>query len=360
MAQSRIEGIRIAGVVSVLPTASKGLSELADLWGTETANRIADATGVKSRRIAFPGQTASDLCYISAIELMDKLGWAAEDIDGIVFLTQTPDYILPATACILQHKLGLRTDTFAFDVNLGCSGYPYGLWISCSLMKSLKTSKVLLLVGDTPSKFVSSSDRSTEPLFGDAGTATALISDVNAEPIFFVMGTDGSGEKNLIISQGGYRTAGIQNTELNTSEDSGTDKGKFLYMNGMEIFSFTLNSVPRLVEDTLKFSNKTKDQIDIFVFHQANYQMVSHLLNKIQIPKEKAPYSLDLYGNTSCASIPITLGACHSQRIQIQETQAMLVGFGVGYSWSACIGKFSKFYCPPPIFVNEKGIIVDR
>lgn len=317
---------RIVGVVSCVPQRLVDNSDFLAKFG-DKANEIAKMTGVLERRWVAPGQTTADLCEAAARSLMEELGWTAESVDAVIFVSQTPDYRLPATACALHGRLGLSPGAIAYDVNLGCSGYPYGLWMAMSAIQTGAADRVLLLVGDTISKTVDPEDRSTAMLFGDAGTATAI--ERGAGGASFVLGSDGRGERNLIIPQGAYRSA---DSGFETLGDRRLDA---LYMDGGEIFNFTLKAVPALVQTTIEHGGVPVEDYDAFCFHQANAFMVKHLIKKAKLPVEKVPINIDRYGNTSSASIPLLMTTDLAERLKSGSTRLAMFGFGVGYSWAS-------------------------
>jgi 3-oxoacyl-[acyl-carrier-protein] synthase-3 len=323
-----IENVTVAGISAVVPSKSVNNNDLSEIYGVDETKKIIKSIGVEKRHIVNQNQTASDLCFQSAISLLEKLNWDNESVDAVIFVSQTPDYQLPATACVLQHRLGLSNDTIAFDINMGCSGYVYGLYVASSLIKS-SNGRVLLLVGDTISQIVKPGDRSTELLFGDAGTATALEYKQDS-CLKFELGSDGSGAKHIIAKQSNNIFA----------NDRGLNTG-FLEMNGGEVFSFTLSRIPKLIKSFLQDIKLTQDDISQCVFHQANRFMIQHLAKKSKFNMEKVPLSIVEYGNTSCASIPMTL--CHAR--PKTKLPSLLVGFGVGLSWGAVLADLSKTVC---------------
>ena len=295
-------------------------------------------TGIQSRPVTDDKTCTSDLCYCAANELLDSLKIDPTSIDALIFVSQTPDYILPPTSHVLQDRLGLSTDAAVFDVNLGCSGYTYGLWLASSLLQG-QIDRVLLLVGDTCSKFTSDQDRSAFPLFGDAGTATIVEKDDSAGSAHFVMGSDGAGAENLIIKAGGFRDPRRgQTLERTEGADGNFRRDDELFMNGQEVFTFTLKRVSPLVSELLEYSKSQVENVDHFVFHQANEFMLKHLAKKSGIPEEKMPLTMENFGNTSSASIPLTI--CQKLKDQLATNQTpklAMFGFGVGLSWGAAM-----------------------
>ncbi len=305
-------------------------------WGIE---KIAAKTGIIERRLAGSRECASDLAVAAAQKLFASGACRPEEVDFLLFCTQSPDYFLPTTACILQGRLGLPTGAGALDFNLGCSGFVYGLSLAKGLIETGQATRVLLLTGETYSKFLRPDDRGTRPIFGDAGAATLIEARVDAPPGDlpwigpFVFGTDGGGMKNLIVSGGAMRR-GDGGEDQPTSGHPG-----HLHMNGPEIFAFTLRAVPRAVDDLLAKAGRTIDDIDLFVFHQANRHMLEHLREKTGIPREKFVLALSHCGNTVSSTIPIALKDASEQGLLAPGTLVMLVGFGVGYSWGATLAR---------------------
>jgi 3-oxoacyl-[acyl-carrier-protein] synthase-3 len=332
-----LHGSRIAGVCTAVPKASAGVAALEGLFGPEEAAKVAKSTGVVQRRIASGGLCTSDLCLVSARKLLDDLGWHPSTVQAVVFVSQTPDYRLPATACVLHGKLGLPNGCIAFDVNLGCSGYVYGLWMVAQFIQASGLQRALLLVGDTITTCLSDRDRSTYPIFGDAGTATAIES-APGSVMSFVLGTDGAGAEHLQIPAGGCRRPSNDDTTRRSERENGNWRSdEDLFMNGAEVFAFTLREVPVLIDKILAAAKWERSTVDHFVFHQANKFMLDHLAKKMKLPVDKIPFSLGEFGNTSSASIPLTISACLREKLaQPIPQKVILAGFGVGWSWGAC------------------------
>ena len=291
-------------------------------WPVE---KIEAKTGISERRIAAPGECASDLAVHAARRLF-QTGIDPADVDYVLFCTQSPDYPLPTTACLLQHRLGIPNSAGALDFNLGCSGYVYGLSLAKGLIESGQVRNVLLLTADTYSKYLAPQDRSVRTLFGDGASATWIVAqpaaDVALGPVIF--GTDGTGADNLIVRKGGTRHGALTG-----------DRDSHLCMNGGEIFTFTLVMVPRAVQQLLERSGQTLADVDRFVFHQANQYMLDHLRQKIGIPPEKFIVEMRDCGNTVSSTIPIALKRAVAAGRILPGHRVMLVGFGVGYSWGA-------------------------
>lgn len=298
-------------------------------WSVE---KIASKVGVNKRHVAMPDETAADLA-VKAAECLFSHGEVNKDeIDFVLFCTQSPDYILPTSACVIQNKLGLSTKIGALDFNLGCSGYIYGLSLAKGLVLGGIARNVLLLTGETYNKHLHPKDKGNRTIFGDAASATVISTSGFARIGNFCLGTDGSGAGNLILNSGGMRCPEKQN-DLAFDENGNPCSSDYLYMNGSEIFAFTLDNVPPLVEDTLQRNAICKGDVDLFVFHQANKYMLDFLRKKIKIAPECFYYSLAEYGNTVSNTIPIALRNAIDDGTIIGKRNIMLAGFGVGYSW---------------------------
>lgn len=329
----RVRGAGVRGVVSCVPQRRIENDHFLETFGDGVAE-VTKMTGVQSRHWVEEGITTGDLCRRAGARLLDGLGWEPESVDALIFISQTPDYRLPATACVLQAGLGMRPGIIAFDVNLGCSGYPYGLWLAMTMVASGAARRVLIAVGDTISSIVDPKDRATAMLFGDAGTATAVEADPDASAAF-VLGSDGSGADNLIVPAGGSRSA---------PHRSPNDPAK-LYMDGGEIFNFTLKAVPKLIADTVAYSGRTAEEFDGFLLHQANSFMIKHLAKKAKLAPEKVPINIERYGNTSSATLPLLLTDDFAGRLRGEAALLGLFGFGVGYSWASAALELGPLQC---------------
>lgn len=303
---------------------------------TLTPERIFSKLGIKQRHIAADGETSLDLAYqacLKALKVTEK-----ESIDFLLFCTQSPDYFLPTSACILQDKLGLNKTTGALDFNLGCSGYIYGLAIAKGLIESQIAKKILLVTAETYSKVIHQDDISNRSIFGDAAAATVITRSEQQGILNMELGTDGSGFSNLIVAQGCFRN-GFWETSVQTTLDRSNkaSSGDRLYMNGPEIFNFTIDAVPGLIESVLSKNSMKLDDVDYFIFHQANKFILDYLRKKIGIPAEKFYINMESTGNTVSATIPIGLKDAQDRGIVKKGDKLMLCGFGVGYSWGATI-----------------------
>ena len=357
MATTKIQGVRIAGIASAVPKTIRDIADMADKFGVEDVQKIIKSTGVERRHVGSPQLCCSDLCCAAAKKLLQDLNWEPSSVEALIFVSQSFDFLcVPATSCVLQMRLGLPKTAAAFDVALGCSGHVYGLWIAANLMAGSGFSRVLLLAGDVSSRFASSQDRSTALLFGDGGTATALEKDANAPVLTFSLGTDGSGWKNLIVPAGVQWSRIPRNADTQIRQKTEANNWRSqedLFMDGAEIFAFTLREVPPLISNVLEASGWTRDEVDYFVFHQANKFMLTHLAKSMKLPLPKVPFSLKEYGNTSSASIPITINSELGDAIRTRPLKLLMAGFGVGYSWGACTTTCGPMVAPPVILVDE-------
>lgn len=304
-----------------------------------TVEKIAKKVGINKRHVAGQDETALDMAVKAAQKLFSTSKVRKEDIDYVLFCTQSPDYFLPSSSCIIQNQLGLRKDIGALDFNLGCSGYIYGLSLAKGLLCAGIATNILLLTGETYSKHIHPLDKGNRTIFGDASTATVVSTSGIAEIGNFSLGTDGSGADNLIVKSGGMRCHSKLD-DMIIDDNNNPVSSDYLYMNGSEIFTFTLDNVPQLVVDTLFKNNMNKDDVDLYVFHQANKYILDFLRRKIKISPEYFYYCLSEYGNTVSSSIPIALSnALHDGSIT-QRKNVLIAGFGVGYSWGGTVLKF--------------------
>lgn len=280
-------------------------------------------------------QTAGDLCIAAARRLLEGLRWDPASIDGIFFVTQTPDHFLPATAFIAHRELKLKDHCLAFDIGLGCSGYVYGLWVAAQFIASGSCKRVLLLAGDTISKLISPGDKSVAVLFGDAGSASALEFDIRASSMAFVGGSDGSGAENLCVPAGAFRAMPCDKVFAEYTDEAGNTRSlRDLAMDGLAIFNFTLQRVPPLVNAVTDLRGWQVPEVDLFVFHQANGFMLKTLTKKLKIREEQAPTNIEKFGNTSMTSMPLLMADAAATRLRSPElTKVVVAGFGVGYSW---------------------------
>jgi len=314
-----------------LPEKVENINQLASMFDKWDIEEIFAKTGVRNRRIAEPDQCASDLGVAAAERLFTSHNIDRESIDFLLFCTQTPDYVLPTTACIMQQRLGLPTSIGALDFNLGCSGFVYGLSLADGLIRSGAARRVLLITAETYSKYIDQSDRSLRTIFGDGAAATLVEASEVPSLGQFVFGTDGRGANTLMVTEGGARpkAQAIQPSKRKRWPSS-------LFMDGPELVKFSLDVVPPMIDRLLAQSKWTRDEVDLFLMHQATALMLDHLRRRLNLDKEKLPEALEHYGNTVSSTIPILI---HDLRVNGRlrpGKQTLMVGFGVGLSWAGC------------------------
>lgn len=328
----------VAAIEYVLPEKVLSTQVLANEAPDWSVEKIDSKTGIRDRHIADREEYASDLAVAAAHKLFASGVSEPSEIDFIIYCTQSPEYLVFTTACMIQERLGLPTTIGAYDINLGCSGYVYALGQAEGLIVTGQASSVLLITADTYSKFIHPRDRSVRTIFGDGAAATLVRATESDVPYIgpFVYGTDGTGAKNLIVPAGGQRLPRSGQTAVSCEDAQGNVRSADnLFMDGGEIFNFTLTSAPQTVGRLLQKAGLSLDAIDLFVFHQTNTYTLNHLRKRIKIPEEKFVVSMSHCGNTVSSTIPIALkDAMESGRVP-SGTLIMLVGFGVGYSWGA-------------------------
>ena len=305
-------------------------------WNTE---KIATKVGISQRHISAVTETAGDMAERAALKLFEEYSVLPEEIDFILLCTQSPDYHLPSTACLLQNRLGIPTTTGALDYDLGCSGCIYGLSLAKGLIVADIAKNVLLLTSETYNKYIHPNDKGNRSIFGD-GAAACLISTTGfAEIGNFSLGTDGNGAENLIVKTGGSRFP-HRKDDIEFDDQGHIKSSDYLYMNGSEIFNFTLDIVPALVKDVLVKNNINKDNIGYYVFHQANKFMLQTIRKVCLIPKDKFYINLENSGNTVSSTVMIALKDAIKKDLINEGMNVMISGFGVGYSWGGCILHF--------------------
>jgi 3-oxoacyl-[acyl-carrier-protein] synthase III len=333
----------IADIEYYLPETVLTNEHLATAFPEWPAEKIESKLGIRERRIAGPEECASDMGVAAAQALFAKSRLQPADVDFVLFCTQSPDYFLPTTACIVQQRLGIPQTAGALDFNLGCSGFVYGLGLAKGLVETGQAKTVLLITAETYSKFIHPEDKSVRTVFGD-GAAATIVRAVESDAAYIgpiVYGTDGRGANNLIVPTGGARRATETNPDLIGDEGGSRRTINSLYMNGAEIFDFTLKIVPVCVGTLLQRAGTSLEAIDLFVFHQANRFVLDHLRKKMRIPTERFYVSMSCSGNTVSSTIPIALKNAHSDGRLVPGMTVALVGFGVGYSWAAAIVRWT-------------------
>ena len=328
MALLNVKGVRIAGLSSGVPKLVVSKADSINSSDYDASDFI-EKTGIKEVRVS-DEFTASDLCYAAAERLLQDLGWEKDTVEGLFFVSQHPDYILPATSCILQDRMGLSKECYAMDISLGCSGWVYGLNVATAVVSGHGMKRALLLCGDARKRAKCDFD----PLFGFAGTVTALEYTGNEEDeMRFHVGTDGSGYDALIIPDGGAR-----NPATAKSFDMEEVDGKMMHrmqtrMKGMDVFSFAISTAPKSIKKLMAEEGKSAEDYDYFVLHQANTMINEMIRKKIKATPEQVPYSLHEFGNTSMASIPLTIVTQLRGKVENRSTSYIACGFGVGLSW---------------------------
>lgn len=342
-----IGNVRITGLSACVPKEIEEVSSFS-LFSEEDAENFSKTTGVERRRKSSDDVCSSDLCFKAAEKLIEELGWTKNDVDCLVFVSQTPDYKLPATSVILQERLGLSTDCYTLDISSGCSGWIYALSVISSLLSHGSMKKGLLLAGDTPLKMCSKTDKSTYPLFGDAGSATALeYSTNNVNPLLFSFNSDGSGYDTIIINDGGYRNPTTINSFKKEFVSDGIERNKLdVVLEGMDVFSFGISKAPESVRRLVNNFSIDTELVDFYTFHQANKFMNEKIRKKLKLPEDKVLYSLKNFGNTSSVTIPLTLVTQANKDMRVNTLFHIACGFGVGLSWGSCYFKTDKIICP--------------
>jgi 3-oxoacyl-[acyl-carrier-protein] synthase-3 len=293
---------------------------------------IFEKTGIARRHIAEPDQCASDLGVLAAQKLFDQHNIDPNSIDYLLLCTQTPDYPLPTTACLMQERLGLPTTVGAVDFNLGCSGYVYGLSMADGLIRTGSVQRVLLITAETYSKYIHPTDRSLRTIFGD-GAAATLIEAADRPTLYgYQYGTDGSGADTLMVAKGGARPAHQAHTPRHRQRWPSD-----LYMDGPALITFSVDAVPALIDGVLQATDLCRDDIDLFLMHQATQKMMSYLLQRLELEEEKAPVVLEDCGNTVSSTIPILIDRLRSEGKLVPDMRSMLIAFGVGWSWAGCV-----------------------
>lgn len=351
MAFLEINNVAIRGISASVP---KQIVENRDIYPSETegVELFIESTGIERHHNVPKEICSSDLCIAATKELITGLGWDKDSIDAVVFVTQTPDYLEPATSCIIQNRLGLSTDCLTLDISLGCSGWVYALSVISSLMQNGTVKRGLLLAGDTPSKNCSPRDKSTYPLFGDAGTATALEYSKDATQMTFLLNTDGEGYKTIIIPAGGYRNQVTADSLIEKYHGDGiVSSDVHVSMDGMNVFSFAINKAPKSIKGLLEKTGESIESVDYVILHQANLFMNEKIRKKLKLVPEKVPYSLRNFGNTSCASIPLTMVTQCSEKLKSSIRKCIGCGFGIGLSWGSVLFETNNIVIPELIEV---------
>lgn len=345
MAKITYHGVGIKALSACVPPEIVYNKELGYLIPEEEIEKTINNIGIEQRRIAAPDVMASDLCYKAAVQLMTDNDIAPESIDVLLFMSQTPDYRIPATSCLLQQRLGLPRETMCFDISLGCSGYLYALSTAFAYASMDGVNRVLLLDGETFSKIVNRRDKVDWPLYGDAGTAT-LIEKGDYGDSTFMLYTDGSGEGTLKIHAGMRNPVTPDSLVEREREDGNRRTDMEVFMDGMDVFNFAISKVPKSIKRLLQETGRTMEDVDYLVFHQANRFMMDFFVKKLKIAPDHVPYCISKYGNTSSASVPLTISSELSGRL---GGTVVMSAFGAGLSWGAAIMQMSDCKVSPVI-----------
>jgi len=354
MPKSTFQGVRIAGVAGAVPTQRVDNVRDHEFVPEEERRKIVGLTGVKEYRIAPDAVCSSDLCAAAAEALLDGLEISRDEIDAVVFATMTPDYRVPSTACVLQDRLRLPSSVVAYDVNMGCSGFIIGLYNACSLLTGAGLRKVLVLAGDTQTKLCHREDKNVVFIMGDGGTATLVERAESGGIIAMEAFTDGSRFDSLFVPAGGFRQRSSDETRrVSQRPDGGLRSDDDIFMNGMEIFKFSSTDVVKSIARFMEDEGLTADDVPYLFLHQANQFMNDKIARKLGFAREKVPYTIQFFGNTGSASIPLTMAHHLSQSDQGSGGgPAVLSGFGVGLSWGVASVDLSGAFAPPVVEVG--------
>jgi 3-oxoacyl-[acyl-carrier-protein] synthase III len=347
MAAFAIEALRLRAIVAAVPVQQVSTAQCA-LLSESQGRDFVRAVGIMSRRVAPSTLCASDLCIASAQALLDRTGVRSAEVGAVVFVTQTPDHPIPGNGALVQHRLGLPTTTVVLDLNQGCAGYVYGLAVIAGLMRATGIDKGLLLVGDTITRWLCPSDASTVPIFSDAGSATLVEQAPHAEPMYFNLGGDGRGADVIQVKGGGARHPFAASSLTMEEDERGIHRASVhLSMRGIDVLHFVMTHVEPNIRDLLAFAQADVDTPDYYVFHQANQILNDSLRRRLGITAARAPETLHDFGNTSCATIPVTI--CHRLGGPMAQgpVRLLLSGFGSGFSWGSALLRADSVLCPP-------------
>jgi len=351
--QTTITGVKIQSIAAALPPDIEELSELDLIFGEAEVSRIIKTNGIERIRKAPEGVCSSDLCFAAASHLLNPE--LVQEIDGIIFVSQTPDHILPATSCILQHRLGLPKSAAAIDINHGCSGYIYGLYQAAMMVSAGGCRSVLLCAGDVLSRYVNPLDKNERMVFGDAGSATLVTKGDGT--IGFAFHTDGSGADHLTIPAGGCRMPRSDETaRVDMRPDGSLRSDEDLFLNGIEVMNFSLREVPKAIAQALEAVGWQRESVTLFGLHQANRFIIDYLRKILKVPADKVPVAMQETGNTSAASIPLML--CQERDLLVKEKmlgRTLLCGFGVGLSCGVAALDLSEATFFEPIEIDAKN-----
>ncbi len=352
MSQLTTAHVRITGMAACVPSRIEENRTLPIFASQEEAEKVIASTGIERRRVCDDGVTASDLSVKAVERLLKDLKWHATEVDCLFYVCTSRDYIAPQTACILQHRLGLRNDAFVMDLPLGCSGWVYGMSVITSMMQTGAFKRGLLIAAETNTKNRSMKDRTVRPLFGDAATVTALEYDATwAHPMNFVFGVDGAGAEAVMMSHGGMRhPTTVADLEEREIEPGITRRNVDMVVRGMDVFGFAIKRPPASLKELISTFDIDLQTIDTLYLHQANKFIDEKIRKSVGIPAECTPYALDDFGNVTSASIPLTMVARTAEALAARDNHCLACGFGVGLAWASM--KFTAHLTTPPSMVE--------
>lgn len=332
----KFSNIGIKAISATVPKRIVKTTDFTDFFSAEQLEKFVDATGVVERRFADEAVCASDLCYHSACDIFDNVQIEREEIDLLIFVSQTPDYKIPGTSVLMQNRLGLKKSTIVYDLNMSCSGFIHGILMAYTFLQLPEIKNVMLLVGDTLSKTISLQDKSTGLLLGDGGIAALITKGERYGDSYFSMNTDGANLESVYIPAGGSRIRSSVDTLQNTQHEDGSVRNlEQVVMNGMDVFSFAISELPKDVKKLLEFACVTVDDIDKFAFHQANNFMSNFITKKLKVDSTKILRSIQKYGNTAGVSIPLTMV---ENRLLIKEGDSILMNaIGAGFAYGTVL-----------------------
>lgn len=335
------DGVGITAMAAAVPNTVVNNYEYTAYFPAEQVKEVVDKIGIFERRFADADTCSSDLCFAATEKLLADNEVDRNEIDLLIFISQTPDYRMPATSILLQHRLGLPQSCMAFDINLGCAAFCYGLSVVYGLMQSGNIRKALLLDGETRSKVYSPKDRRSAFIFGDAGVAALIERDDKFGHSWFSLNSDGSRGDLIMIKGGGYRfPSSVETLKEHVVDEYGNIRNDEQgYMRGGDVFNFVIREIPRNIKQTLEYSGKTKDDMDYWVFHQANNYINSYIAKKMKLDADKIPSTIAKYGNTSSVSVPLTIASELRDKLHGEKT-LLLSAFGVGMCWATGIVPF--------------------
>lgn len=337
MAILKYNNVGISAIAACVPQKIEYNKDLGYMMSDEEIQKAIQNIGIEERRIAEQDVCSSDLCFRAAQQLMTDNSIDPQSIDVLLFVSQTSDYHQPATAAVLQHKLGLSKNTIAFDINLACSGYVFGLSTAYAYLQNEGINRVLLLVGETMSKIVSRYDKVNTPLFGDAGTATLIEKGEWFGKSLFSLHTDGKGAEVMMIPDGGFRNPVTEDSFIEETDANGDKRTRLQFrMDGMAVFNFGMSEEPRDVKNIVEAAGMELSDIDLLIYHQANKFMTDFFTKWLKFDKAKTPYSIRKFGNTSSASIPLTI-VTELKNAYPERSNVILSGFGAGLSWGSAL-----------------------